>query len=153
MKKALGLVILLGLAATPALAQKVTIDYAHDFDFASVKTFQYVDTKESNSQNPMMADRIETLIKKELTEGGLKEVTENPDIQVLRDYIRGDEITLDGVKGYPLNFRPWNNQLRQPVFLTTGNWVVAQAPLEGFLHQSNNLDTLGFDQRENRCKP
>ena len=88
---------------------------------------------------------------KVITEAVLR--TRSTDLQVLGDYIRGDEITLDGVKGYPLDFRPWNNQLRQPIFLTTGNWVVAQAPLEGFLHQSNNLDTLGFDQRENRCKP
>jgi ABC transporter substrate binding protein (PQQ-dependent alcohol dehydrogenase system) len=87
---------------------------------------------------------------KVITEAVLR--TRSSELSELRDYIRGGEITLDGVKGYPLNFRSWNNQLRQPVFLTTGNWVVAQAPLEGFLHQSNNLDTLGFDQRENRCK-
>ncbi len=37
MKKALGLIILLGLAASPALAQKVNIDYAHDFDFKAVR--------------------------------------------------------------------------------------------------------------------
>ena len=82
MKKVLGLVIVLGLAATPAMAQKVTIDYAHDFDFKAVKTFQYVDTKDSNIKNQLMADRITTMFKKELAEGGLKEVTENPDIYV-----------------------------------------------------------------------
>jgi len=82
MKKALGLIILLGLAATPALAQKVDIDYAHEFDFEAVKTFTYVSTDESNAQNPMMADRIEFMIKKELKEGGLTEVAENPDIYV-----------------------------------------------------------------------
>ena len=82
MKKTLGLLIILGLAASPAVAQKVNIDYAHDFDFNAVKTFQYVNTEESNPANPMMADRIESLIKKELKEGGLTEVTENPDIFV-----------------------------------------------------------------------
>ena len=82
MKKVLGLVIVLGLAATPAMAQKVTIDYAHDFDFKAVKTFQYIDTKDSNIKNQLMADRITTMFKKELAEGGLKEVTENPDIYV-----------------------------------------------------------------------
>ena len=80
MKKILGLVIVLGLAATPAIAQKVTIDYAHDFDFTSVKTFQYVDTKDSNVENPLLADRIEEMIKKEMREGGATEVTENPDL-------------------------------------------------------------------------
>jgi hypothetical protein len=82
MKKSLGLLIVLGLAASPALAQKVTIDYAHDFDFSAVKTFQYVDTKESNAKNPLMAERIEAAIKRELKEGGLTEVTENPDVLV-----------------------------------------------------------------------
>ena len=80
MKKILGLLIILGLAATPSFAQKVHIDYAHDFDFEAAETFQYVNTEESNSSNPMMADRIEAMIKKEMKEGGAVEVTENPDI-------------------------------------------------------------------------
>jgi hypothetical protein len=81
-KKALGLIFVVALFATPAMAQKVTIDYAHDFDFNGVKTFQYVDTAESNVKNQLMADRVTAMLKKELTEAGLKEVTENPDIYV-----------------------------------------------------------------------
>ena len=82
MKKTLGLLIVLGLAASPALAQKITIDYAHDYDFSKDETFQYVNTEESNASNPMMADRIEALIKQKLKEGGATEVTENPDLYV-----------------------------------------------------------------------
>ncbi len=78
--------------------------------------------------------------------------TKSADFDQLVAYIRGEEIRLDGAKGYPLSFRPWNNQLRQPIFLTTPAWVVTQAPLTGFLHPTNNLDTLGFDERENQCK-
>jgi hypothetical protein len=71
------------LIAVPGFAQKVTIDYAHGFDFDTVETFQYVDTEESNIQdNQMMADRVAGLIKKELREGGLQEVQENPDLYV-----------------------------------------------------------------------
>ena len=33
-----------------------------------------------------------------------------------------------------------------------GNWVVARAPLEGFLHATNNLETLGFDERDSGCR-
>jgi hypothetical protein len=80
MKKTLGLLIILGLAATPSFAQKVTIDYAHDFDFSGPETFQYVNTEESNAKNPMMADRIESMIKAKLKAGGATEVTENPDL-------------------------------------------------------------------------
>ena len=82
MKKVLGLIFVLALAATPAMAQKVTIDYAHDFDFESAETFQYVETKDSDIKNQLMADRVTTMFKKELAEGGLEEVTENPDIYV-----------------------------------------------------------------------
>jgi len=82
MKRVLGIVFVLVLAATPAMAQKVTVDYAHDFDFSGVKTFQYVDTKDSNSKNELMAGRIVEMIKKELREGGLTEVQENPDLFV-----------------------------------------------------------------------
>jgi ABC transporter substrate binding protein (PQQ-dependent alcohol dehydrogenase system) len=73
------------------------------------------------------------------------------DFAKVRDYMLSDALVLDGFNGYRLDFRPWDHQLRQPVFLTTLNWVVARAPLEGFLHQTNNLDTLGFDEKDSRC--
>ncbi len=83
MKKALGLVFVLALAATPAMAQKVTIDYAHDYDFEAIKTFQYVPTDKSDvKDNDLMDQRIEDMIKKELREGGGTEVQSNPDIYV-----------------------------------------------------------------------
>lgn len=82
MRKALGLIFVMALITTPAMAQKVTIDYAHDFDFKAVKTFQYVDTADSNVKNPLMADRVTSMLKQQLAEGGLKEVTENPDVYV-----------------------------------------------------------------------
>ena len=78
--------------------------------------------------------------------------TEGGDFAAVRDYLLGDEIVLDGFKGNRLNFRPWNRQLRQPLLLITHNWVVDRAPLRGFLHQTNNLDTLGFDERDSRCE-
>jgi hypothetical protein len=82
MKRALGIAIVLGLVAAPAFAQKITIDYARDFDFDAVTTFTYVDTDESNAQNPMMHERIVSMIKAKLTRGGLTEVSENPDLFV-----------------------------------------------------------------------
>ena len=78
--------------------------------------------------------------------------TEGGDFAAVRDYLIGDEIVLDGFKGNRVNFRPWNRQLRQPLLLVTHNWVVDRAPLRGFLHQTNNLDTLGFDERDSRCE-
>ena len=112
MKKALGLVFVLALAATPALAQKVTIDYAHDFDFNSVKTFQYVDTQESNVKgNDMMAQRVTDMIKKELREGGLTEVQENPDIFVTYHFTTQErtsyQTTNFGYGGYGAGWGGW----------------------------------------------
>ena len=78
--------------------------------------------------------------------------TEGGDFAAVRDYLVGDEIVLDGFKGNRVNFRPWNRQMRQPLLLVTHNWVVERAPLKGFLHQTNNLDTLGFDERDSRCE-
>ena len=81
MKKVLGCAVLVMLIAAPGLAQKVTIDYAHGFDWDSVTTFQYVDTADSNiKDNQMMADRVASMIRKEMREGGLREVGENPDL-------------------------------------------------------------------------
>lgn len=80
MRKTIGLLIVLGLAATPALAQKVTVDYAHEFDFEKVKTFQYVDTPESNSDNQLVDGRIRDAIIREMSDGGLRQVESDPDL-------------------------------------------------------------------------
>ena len=77
--------------------------------------------------------------------------TRSRDIAHLRDYMRSDAFTLDTYKGAPGNFRQWDNQLRQPVLLHTHDAVIARAPIEGFLHQTNNLDTLGPDEPESAC--
>jgi ABC transporter substrate binding protein (PQQ-dependent alcohol dehydrogenase system) len=59
---------------------------------------------------------------------------------------------LDGSKGVPMSFRPWDGQLRQPLLLGDGQSVVALAPADGVLHPKNNLDTLGADAPEKLCK-
>lgn len=77
--------------------------------------------------------------------------TGSDETAVLRTYILGPDFELSGFKGRPLSFRPWNGQLRQPIPLVTERAVVAQAPLEGFLHRINELDTLGLDKPESGC--
>lgn len=69
----------------------------------------------------------------------------------LRDYILSDAFELGGFKGSPLSFRHWNGQMRQPIPIVTDRAVVATAPLEGFHHQGNELDTLGRDAPETAC--
>ena len=79
--------------------------------------------------------------------------TGNGEFDQIVAYLNSDALTIDGFKGNRLNFRPWDRQLRQPILIATHNAVVERAPIEGFLHQRNNLDTLGFDQRDSQCKP
>lgn len=59
---------------------------------------------------------------------------------------------LDGSKGTAMSFRAWDGQLRQPMLLSDGQGVVAQAPIDGLLHPTNVLDTLGADAPEKLCK-
>ncbi|HND99016.1 MAG TPA: ABC transporter substrate-binding protein [Plasticicumulans sp.] len=67
-------------------------------------------------------------------------------------FLRGPELVVDGFKGARLSFRAWDGQLRQPVFLAFGNGVAASAPVDGFLHPVNALDTLGPDQPDTQCR-
>ncbi len=78
--------------------------------------------------------------------------TNSADFKTLRAYLRGDQLTLDAYKGNPVSFRPWDNQLRQPILLRSHNAVIARAPLKGFLHPSKNMDTLGYDRGDRKCR-
>ncbi len=73
------------------------------------------------------------------------------DPQALRSYMLSDAFELAGFKGRPMSFRTWNGQLRQPIPIVHPRAVVATAPLEGFLHQRSELDTLGLDMAESAC--
>ncbi|WP_415918861.1 ABC transporter substrate-binding protein [Tateyamaria sp. SN6-1] len=78
--------------------------------------------------------------------------TNATDPATLRAYILSDDFELAGFKGRPLTYRDWNGQLRQPIAIAHPRALVAQAPLEGFLHQTNELDSLGLDRPESNCE-
>jgi ABC transporter substrate binding protein (PQQ-dependent alcohol dehydrogenase system) len=67
-------------------------------------------------------------------------------------YLKGSRFQIDGSKGYRMNFRPWDQQLRQPMVLHTSDAIIADAPFPEFLHQENVLDTLGTDKPESACQ-
>ncbi|MEL6680896.1 MAG: branched-chain amino acid ABC transporter substrate-binding protein, partial [Pseudomonadota bacterium] len=77
--------------------------------------------------------------------------TSSSDPATLRGYILSDTFELAGFKGRPMTYRAWNGQLRQPIPLVHARALVANAPLEGFLHQNTELDTLGIDAPESTC--
>ncbi|PDT81269.1 ABC transporter substrate-binding protein [Sinorhizobium sp. BJ1] len=70
----------------------------------------------------------------------------------LRAYILSDGFALDGFKGRSLTYRRWNGQLRQPMPVVNGRALVELTPLDGYLHQENEMDTLGLDRAESTCK-
>ena len=78
--------------------------------------------------------------------------TRSADPKAIIDFIKSPDFALGAFKGQRLTLRDWNLQLRQPILLTDGRTIVSVSPQEGFLHQVSELDTLGFDRPETKCK-
>jgi ABC transporter substrate binding protein (PQQ-dependent alcohol dehydrogenase system) len=77
--------------------------------------------------------------------------TRSAEFDKQRAFILGDA-GFDGYKGLAVSVRRWDQQVRQAVFLATPNAVIASAPIEGFLHRTNTLDSLGDDEPETPCR-
>src|SRR5579864_4309455 len=78
--------------------------------------------------------------------------TNSGDPKIVFGFIKGKDFSVAAFKGQRLTLRDWNLQLRQPILLTDGRMVVSVSPQEGFLHQFSELDTLGVDRPETKCK-
>ncbi|MBR0774358.1 ABC transporter substrate-binding protein [Bradyrhizobium diazoefficiens] len=78
--------------------------------------------------------------------------TNSGDVKKVADFIKGPDFSVAAFKGTRLTLRDWNLQLRQPILLVDGRMVVSVSPQEGFLHQVSELDTLGYDRPESKCK-
>jgi ABC transporter substrate binding protein (PQQ-dependent alcohol dehydrogenase system) len=78
--------------------------------------------------------------------------TRSFDPRTMLDFLKGPDFALAAFKGQRLTLRDWNLQLRQPILLTDGRMVVSVSPQEGFLHQVSELDTLGIDRAESKCR-
>lgn len=74
------------------------------------------------------------------------------DFKELISYMRSSEFELAAFKGIKTTFRDWNGQLRQPLPVTAPKILVSVSPQPGFLHQVSELDTMGFDKPETKCK-
>ena len=77
--------------------------------------------------------------------------TRSTEFAKLRAFMLGFTEGFDGAKGLAVSVRPWDQQLRQPILLATPWAVTASAPVDGFLHQKNVLDTLGDDEADTPC--
>jgi ABC transporter substrate binding protein (PQQ-dependent alcohol dehydrogenase system) len=74
------------------------------------------------------------------------------DRKTVLDFLKGPDFSIAAFKGQRLTLRDWNLQLRQPILLVDGRMVVSVSPQEGFLHQVSELDTLGVDRPETKCR-
>ena len=104
--------------------------------------------KKSGGRHMEGADWAAWLAVKMIVQSVLR--THSGDFATDRDFILRDG-SFDGDKGLAMSVRPWDHQLRQAILLAAPYEVVAAAPIEGFLHRTNELDTLGDDEPESPC--
>jgi len=78
--------------------------------------------------------------------------TGSGEFALVNAYIRGDQFDLAAFKGQKVTFRKWDGQLRQPLIIAGPDLPVSMSPQPGFLHQHSEVDTLGIDEPESKCK-
>jgi ABC transporter substrate binding protein (PQQ-dependent alcohol dehydrogenase system) len=78
--------------------------------------------------------------------------TSSNDRDTLFAFIKSPDFSVAAFKGQKLTLRDWNLQLRQPILLFDGRNTVSASPQEGFLHEFSQLDTLGLDRPETKCR-
>jgi ABC transporter substrate binding protein (PQQ-dependent alcohol dehydrogenase system) len=77
------------------------------------------------------------------------------DFATVAAFIHGPELQLAPFKGIKQQYRPWDGQFRQPILIATDKVPVSVSPQKGFPHASHpeiEVDTLGIDEPESRCK-
>ena len=72
-------------------------------------------------------------------------------MRIVQD-MKNEDFGVAAYKGQKLTLRDWDWQLRQPILLSDGRTVVSVSPQPGFLHQVTELDTLGIDRPETKCR-
>ena len=78
--------------------------------------------------------------------------TKSLDSKIVLDKIMDEKFNLAAYKGKPVSYRKWNGQLRQPILLVTPRALVSVSPQIGFVHPRTELDTLGVDQPDTKCR-
>jgi ABC transporter substrate binding protein (PQQ-dependent alcohol dehydrogenase system) len=104
--------------------------------------------KKSGGRHMESADWAAWIAVKMIVQSALR--ADAADFTKQRSFILGDG-AFDGDKGLAVSVRPWDHQVRQAILLAAPYQVVESAPIEGFLHQTNVLDTLGDDRPESAC--
>jgi len=120
----LGIIVL--LAASAALAQKVDVDWDRDADFSKFKTYAWTDSK--HPAQGLWAQRVMDSVNTKLTAAGLTKVdaSAHPDLEVV--YNAGiKEHTV--VEDYDYGYRPWWSWYGPPVPRYSTSYVEKQGTL------------------------
>ena len=107
---------------------------------------------------PMTAEAwLGWLAVKVLWESSLR--ARSTDAKMLMQYMSRDGTQFDGHKGRPLSFRPWDHQLRQPIYLVSkddrgSTKVVAELPVVESADETSReaLDRLGTPASRSACR-
>ncbi|WP_445502708.1 ABC transporter substrate-binding protein [Microvirga sp. G4-2] len=83
-------------------------------------------------------------------EAAIRARSSDPD--AIMTYLRGPDFVLSGFKGQGQSFRAWDGQMRQPILIAGPRLLVSVSPQAGYLHRGSELDTLGYDHEESRCR-
>lgn len=77
---------------------------------------------------------------------------QSTDSMKIINFLFSKDFSIAAFKGSKLTIREWDHQVRQPILLSDGKTIVSTSPQEGFLHQFTELDTLGTDEPESKCR-
>lgn len=79
--RGMGVALCLALFLTPAaFAQKISVDWDHDVDFSTYKSYRYVQTEPV--EDPLMDERVVAALDSEIAKKGLTRDESNPDMVV-----------------------------------------------------------------------
>jgi ABC transporter substrate binding protein (PQQ-dependent alcohol dehydrogenase system) len=104
--------------------------------------------KRTGGRHMTGADWAGWIAVKMIVQAGLR--TRSTEFRAQRDFVLSG--AFDGDKGLAVSVRAWDHQLRQAMLLASPYAVVATAPVEGALHRTNELDSLGDDAPESPCR-
>lgn len=96
------------------------------------------------------SDYVNWLAVKTVAEVAIRKQTGDP--EAITGEFLSPEFKSPGFKGIGLNFRSWDQQMRQPILIAWERQMVSMSPQDGFLHQRNILDSLGFDKPDSQCR-
>lgn len=93
------------LAASNALAQKVSVDYDRGTDFSKYQTFAWV--RGTPTQNPLAHQRIVAGIEAQLMAKGLRKVESNPDLVVSYHAATDTQVSINTFGSGPFGGWRW----------------------------------------------